>query len=98
MRKLSFAEAKARYVHRYTSEHVPPWARKPQYDETTGEFIGYYMPHYATDLEWYENTVFPGERDLHDNCGHCESRNQSWPMGKGFSPVPLFDCQKGAIV
>lgn len=72
--KLPFEKAKAMYVHRYTMEHMPMWARKA--NPATGQF---YAPQYRTDKEWYENTVFPpysGDPD------YCQSANQSWPCGQ----------------
>lgn len=72
--KLSFEQAKAMYVHRYTMEYIPAWARKA--NAATGLF---YAPQYRTDKEWYANTVFPphsGDKD------HCQSANPSWPCGQ----------------
>lgn len=75
MRALTFEQAKARYPHRYTMEHVPAWARRQC---NNGK---YYAPQYATDAEWYEKTKFPGESPL---CfrGDCYSGDQSWPLGQ----------------
>lgn len=79
-RPISFDQAKARYPHRYTMEHVPQWAMKPKEDGT------YYAPQYSTDLEWYENTLFKGEHELADD-GFCYSSNQTWPLGKSLVNV-----------
>jgi hypothetical protein len=76
-RAISLAQARAQFVHRYTMEHIPAWARKPC--EGNGK---YYAPQYASDAEWYENTTFPGEGDIHGNAGHCESSGQTWPLGQ----------------
>jgi hypothetical protein len=76
VRAIGFNEACHRYVHRYTMEHVPEWATRPAADGR------YYAPQYRTDREWYENTIFPGEGYLHYHAKHCESRNQSFPMGQ----------------
>lgn len=86
MRKVSFERAKALYVHRYTMEHVPAWV---QCGTLTGDdgVPTFYAPQYASDREWYDNTVFPGEPDFpewQDNW-HCYSRNQTWPLGKSLS-------------
>lgn len=89
MRAINFEKAKGLYIYRYTMEHVPRWASEPHFDETTKEFIGYYLPQYATDLEWYENTTFPGEKHISNRETYCESANQTWPMGKGFSKDKL---------
>jgi hypothetical protein len=93
-RSLSFEKAKARYPHRYTLEHTPEWAKRPHYDEFTHDFVGYYKPHYKTDKEWYDNTCFPGENGIAKHERHCESNNQSWPLGRGFSEKP---CVKGQV-
>jgi hypothetical protein len=61
-RRPTFAQAKARYVHPFTVQHVPYWA--------TGETgkrrlqdgrIAYHAPQYASDHEWYDRTIFFGE-------------------------------------
>jgi len=78
--RLSFEEAKRRYVYRYTMEHVPSWA----HTLNTGNGF-YYAPQYRTDREWYDNTLFPGDPEHKEWGGdrnHCVSRNQSWPLGK----------------
>lgn len=94
MRTITLEQACNQYPHRYTLQYLPCWARKPHYSETTKEFIGYYMPQYASDAEWYDNTMFPGEGGIRKNEKHCESNNQTWPLGKGFSRLP---CMKGQI-
>lgn len=77
MRKISFEQAKARYPHRYTLEHVPEWAKTPM---NNGK---YYAPHYRTCREWYENTRFPGEPDGPSARSRwCMSVSQSWPLGE----------------
>jgi hypothetical protein len=75
-RPITLQQARANYPYRYTMEHFPAWARKPC---GNGK---YYAPQYASDAEWYENTVFPGEGHLHGNCGNCESSGQTWPLGQ----------------
>lgn len=79
-RKLTLTQAKARYVHRYTMEHVPAWAAKPIYHDDRKQSL-YYAPQYRTDKEWYENTTFFGESDMADP-DYCYSNNQSWPLGQ----------------
>ena len=93
-RPISLEKAKQQYPHRYTLEHLPAWARKPHHDQSTNEFVGYYKPQYKTDLEWYENTAFPGENGIGKRETYCQSNNMSWPLGQGFSDVP---CVKGQI-
>lgn len=75
-RKVSFEQAKRMYIHRYTMEHVPQWAKGVAMN---GKF---YAPRYRSDREWYENTVFPGEAEwLGPREKHCHSDGQSWPLG-----------------
>lgn len=79
MRKVSFDEAKVRFVNRYTMEHIPAWSR---YQAPNGL---YYAPQFATDREWYENTTFPGEPDHPIGPGsrtYCNTTGQTWPLGK----------------
>lgn len=68
----------ARFVHRYTMQHVPSWARQPM---PNGR---YYAPQYRTDAEWLANTEFAVTREgrLAANHRYCQSRNQSWPLGQ----------------
>ena len=74
-RKLGFALAKLNYARRYTMEHVPFWAKEFK----TPPFPA---PHYATDREWYENTIFEGQREYIKCDERCNSSNYSWPLGK----------------
>lgn len=75
-KRPTFEHAKRVYVHRFTCEHIPAWARKPRPDGW------YYAPQYATDQEWYEKTAFPGEPDHIGRITGCYSRNASWPCGQ----------------
>lgn len=79
-RQLTLALATARYVHRYTMEHVPSWANRPHFHTARGVEL-YYAPQYRTDKEWYDNTYFFGEDELADK-DYCYSTNQSWPLGQ----------------
>lgn len=79
--KLSFNEACAQYVHRYTLQHIPQWAISPREDGT------YYAPQYVTDQEWYDNTVFP---PYTLDKKYCMSSNQTWPLGKALDK-PLIN-------
>lgn len=81
MARPTLAVAKSLYVHRFTMEHVPRWASEPL---PNGK---HYAPQYRSDAEWYENTAFPGEPDHHGSRDHCNSRNQTWPLGK-YLPAP----------
>lgn len=80
-RKITLEQARAQYPHRYTMEHVPAWARR-SFREAGGTKDTYPAPQYASDAEWYANTVFPGEPGVHGNARYCESKNQTWPLGK----------------
>ena len=77
MKRLSFNEAKAQYIHRFTMEHIPAWAKQQRKDGT------FYAPQFATDREWYYNTVFYGESYLADK-KHCYTTNQTWPLGQAL--------------
>lgn len=75
----TFAHACAVYVHRYTMEHKPAWARGVRSDGL------FYAPHYSSDLEWYDNTSFPGEGNHIGRITSCFSRNASWPLGQSLT-------------
>ncbi len=84
MRKLSFEQAKARYVHRFTGEHVPAWALLRPCD-SGGTETRYYAPQFATDREWYDATKFPGEEGHpfpDSRRGDCYTAGQTWPLGQ----------------
>lgn len=85
-RPLTLAEARARYVHRFTLEHVPAWARVA-HDHTELGAV-FYAPQYASDAELYALTIFPGEGDLGPRSRYCESGGQTWPLGQGFLTAP----------
>lgn len=79
----TFEQACSMYVHRYTMEHVPQWARQRPYDHG-GTEIRYYAPQFRTDREWYNSTLFPGDtcypfgpRDT-----NCYTTGQTWPLGQ----------------
>lgn len=74
-KRPSFKEAKASYTQRYILEGVPQWTRNPT---PNGRF---YAPHFSTDKEWYENTLFHGESLAADR-DHCYTSGQTWPLGK----------------
>lgn len=76
-RRLSFNEACARFVNRYTAEHVPTFARKM--NPCNGKF---YAPQFASDLEWYENTRFYGEPGHIGGRAYCHTTGQTWPLGQ----------------
>jgi hypothetical protein len=74
--RLSFEQAKAQYVHRFTMEFIPKWSQEPM---PNGK---YPAPAYRTDREWYDNTIFPGEKGNENARYYCYSNNQSYPLGK----------------
>lgn len=77
-RALTLAQAQARYVHRYTMEHIPAWSRK----HCAGKF---YAPQFRSDAEWYANTVFPGEPGHFGKRDECNTSGQTWPCGEWLS-------------
>lgn len=74
-RPISIEKAKAKYVHRFTMEHVPQWAKT---QTAAGSF---YAPQFSTDKEWYDNTKFPSEPKLTIG-SDCYTTGQTWPMGQ----------------
>lgn len=74
---MKLAEAKRKYVHRYTMEHVPAWAGQRPCD-SGGTETRYYAPQFRTDQEWYENTLFP----THPLALYCETSGETWPLGQ----------------
>lgn len=72
---MTFEEARRRYLHRFTMEHIPEWAKKPA---PNGKF---YAPHYRSDQEWYENSLFP-PNNPYGIGSECHSANQSWSLGQ----------------
>lgn len=75
-KKISFAEARAQYVHRFTMDYVPQWALKVRDDGT------YCAPQFISDLEWYEHTVFPPQNGLRK---YCTTSGQTWPLGQALN-------------
>lgn len=69
---------KRRFMHRFTMEHQPAWAREAA---PNGKF---YAPQYLSDREWLANTLFAvTERGLLDErVEYCESRSATWPLGQ----------------
>lgn len=75
-RPLTLAQAQAQYVHRFTMDHFPAWARQPA---PNGR---YPAPQFRSDREWYENTLFPGEGFIGRRSRHCFTSNLTWPLGR----------------
>lgn len=85
---MTFEQAKSMYVHRFTMEHVPDWARG-SFDGPCGdrELVGRYpAPQYRTDREWFENTKFPPDNPfaVSKRDKSCYSTNPSWPLGQSL--------------
>jgi hypothetical protein len=75
-RKISFALAKAQFIHRFTMEHVPAWSRNVR------DCGGYPAPQFASDLEWYNATRFKGEPGWFGDDDSCFTMGQTWPLGR----------------
>jgi hypothetical protein len=71
---MTLSEAKRRYVHRYTMEHVPAWS---QTAAPNGKF---YAPQYRSDKEWFEASRFPPDPICYGS--DCYSSGQTWPLGQ----------------
>lgn len=82
-RLISFEQAKAQYIHRYTLEHVPAWSRTPV--TLPGQPLRFYAPQFRSDREWYDNTLFPGEGHVGKREQHCFTTGQTWPLGQWLS-------------
>ena len=84
MGRPSFAQACARYIHRFTMEHVPAWAARRPCDDG-GDATWYYAPQFLSDREWYDNTVFPSEPEhsaISKRDTSCYTTGQTWPLGQ----------------
>ena len=77
-RPITLEQAKARYVHRFTMEHVPAWARLAIWSESGAK---YHAPQFNSDQEWYDKTLFHGESEL-ATLKHCYTSGQTWPLGR----------------
>lgn len=64
----------AAYVHRFTKEHKPAWARKPRPDGTA------YAVQFASDTDWLAHTDFEVTKSgrLDNRATYCES-SPTWP-------------------
>ena len=71
---MTFEEAKRTYVHRYTMEHIPAWARQKC---DNGKF---YAPQFRTDREWFDATLFPPNNPFDKR--DCHTSGQTWPLGQ----------------
>lgn len=64
----------AKFVHRFTGDNQPNWAKHTRMDGTA------YPLQFATDGEWLANTLFRCNQDgmLDDRAPFCES-TPTWP-------------------
>ena len=83
----------AAYVHRYTKEHIPQWARQANHAGRG------YRPQHATDLDWLANTLFTVRNDgrLDMRVHHCAS-TPTWPDGQGSNIAASVDGQTVQLV
>lgn len=67
-------EALAHFVHRYTREHMPEWARKPRKDSKL------YPVQFVSDADWLAHTYFSVTKDgkLSRRERYCQS-HPTWP-------------------
>lgn len=70
-------EARARFVHRYTGEHMPAWVRQQRARGI------YYPVHFRDDAEWLARTEFFVNVDgsLSERPSYCYSR-PTFPNGR----------------
>ena len=73
--RMAFEQAKNRYVHRFTADHIPDWARQK------ADNGRYHAPGFSSDRDWYEKTIFPGEGNISSRSRFCESK-PDFPFGK----------------
>lgn len=73
------AEAKGRFVHRFTGEHHPKWANHPRPCGSP------YPVQFKDDADWLANTLFAVTTagTLDDRVSHCQS-TPTWPNGRGI--------------
>ncbi len=92
-KRPTFERACAKYLQRFTMEHVPQWARlRPC--EQGGTETRYYAPQFISDREWYDNTTFEGEPGHLSMKGDCYTTGQTWPLGRWLE----YPFQKGKPV
>lgn len=70
------AEALRAYVHRFTRDHVPMWAKVPRPDGTP------YPVQFASDADWLAHTMFCVTRSRPMGLAEAPCRsNPTWPDG-----------------
>ena len=66
--------ALARFVHRYTRDHKPVWARKKRKNSSP------YPVQFASDQEWLANTLFAVRKDGRlSELSHDATSSPTWP-------------------
>jgi hypothetical protein len=82
--KLIQKQVLACFVHRFTKDHKPDWARRPRPDGTP------YMVQFASDQDWLEHTEFyiTNKGELSRRHKTCFS-SPTWPDGKNY---PMAKC------
>ena len=78
-RSITLEQATAAFTNRYTMEHKPLWANVTHMGKQ-------YAPQYASDKEWYDNTLFYGESDIVGDDTTCYSSGETWPLGEWLTP------------
>lgn len=68
-------KALARYVHRFTGDHVPKWAHTPT---PNGKFC---PVQFKDDAEWLDHTLFPVNKSGKLISGDCQAF-PTWPKGR----------------
>lgn len=70
-------EALARFINRFTGEHVPSWAKRPMPSGRP------YAVQFKDDEDWLANTFFVVTKsgDLDRRYSFCES-SPTWPFGQ----------------
>lgn len=68
-------DALACYLHRYTGDHKPMWAKRERRPDGSE-----YPVQFASDREWLENTLFPVTKRGTLTRRDCQS-TPTWPLG-----------------
>lgn len=84
MPRPTFQQACAMYINRFTMDHVPPWSQR-SFRQQGGTIDLFPAPQFASDQQWYDNTLFPTEEGHHGDPNHCYTRNPTWPLGQRLS-------------
>lgn len=80
-KRPTFEQATARYVHRFTMDHVPAWSQRAPEERGAMLVRGYCAPQFRSDREWYEHTLFKGDDGYIGIGNDCYTSGQTWPLG-----------------